>query len=170
MRGPPVKIEKVKAEKVVSKKLYVHPFRRPSKRPLLMAPGPFRKEVLYPVKEKWKISKQRHWMTWYKTSSQEPLLGGPSKSLEARLGHIYVHKHATGVQLWMYSPTDSEEYDEVTGKRKLAWRKVHEGCSHPKANLENYELIINEDDNPRWVTHVHARKFNKDKRKMRRFL
>ena len=128
----------------------------------------YRKEVLRPVKDKQKIVKQRHWTTWYKTITSDKIDGPPASIGKARLGYLYVHQYAQGVQLWLYTEVGNGEIDEKTGKPKLGWIRIREGFTHPRPDLENYVLQMKDGD-PRWVTYQHAQRTKKRKRMMRRF-
>ena len=127
----------------------------------------YRKEIRIPQQHKYKITKQRHWTTWYATAMQDPI-AAPPKSVDARLGCIYLHEHARGIQLCMYAEHESGVIEERTGKKKCSWQEIRDGIAHPKALLDGYVLMMNDDQEPRWVTYKTAKKHWNDRARAKR--
>ena len=116
--------------------------------------------------KKRKIVKHRHWTTWTTQVTKESM-GRPIVEKQPRLGHLYLNQHDGGLRIWMYAEVYGGVIDEATGKKKLGWQVVREGCAHPK--LDDYVLQINDDGEPQWVQYRHMQKVIRERKKFRRF-
>ena len=119
----------------------------------------FHRTYLYPERRQFKIRGTERRVKWYYTKSRAPLDAPPAETVIPKHQSLYVHRHKSGAQIWMY---DEDDGDGGGGP----WKRIYPGHDHP--DLDGYVLHLLESDQPRWVKEESARAYEIERARRRR--